>query len=267
MDIDKTLLTYLPKGDGVSSKLLEAMRYSLMSGGKRIRPILVLAACEAVGGQERQVMPAACAIEMIHTYSLIHDDLPCMDDDDLRRGKPTCHKKFGEAVAVLAGDALLTRAFEILAKPLNAKDISMMQRQMTAMGWIAEAAGAHGMVGGQALDMAWQGKKTSLALQEKINLHKTGHLIAVSLRAGSYLGGGSSAQVGALWRYGQELGLLFQIVDDILDKDGYAKLLGLDEASQKAANTCLRAQKELKIFGKKAQTLLMLAQTILERKK
>ena len=238
------------------------MRYAVLSGGKRIRPILTLAACEAVGGREKDAMPAACAIELIHSYSLIHDDLPCMDDDDIRRGKPSCHKKFGEALALLAGDALLTLAFQVLssADPKNSKGHLEITRG------IAEATGGSGMIGGQVVDIETQGKEIELPTLEYINTHKTGALIAVSLRSGALAGGGTTHQVRALTRYGQYAGLLFQIVDDILDGEGYAKSIGIPEAREEAKRLCGRAKDTLKIFGKKGEPLARIADFVLQRK-
>ena len=265
--IEKKLLGYLPKAGRHAPKLYEAMRYAVMSGGKRVRPILTLAACEAVGGDSAKVLPAACALEMIHSYSLVHDDLPCLDNDAVRRGKPTCHKKFGEATALLAGDALLTLAFKILTMPAKNSSKDFCARQLETAHFIAEAVGAPGMVGGQAVDIEYQGKTIDFATLEYINIHKSGALIAASVKAGAYLGGGNPAQVRALFRYGQSLGLLFQIVDDILDEEGYAKLLGLAEARKEAAELCRRAQKEVVFLGKKSENLSEIAQMVMERKK
>ena len=263
--IEKALLGYLPKVERHAPKLYEAMRYAVMSGGKRVRPVLVLAACEAVGGDVAKVLPAACALEMIHSYSLVHDDLPCMDDDAVRRGQPTCHVKYGEDTALLAGDALLTLAFKILSIPINSKGLN--QKQLQTIHFIAEAVGAPGMVGGQAVDMECQDKKIDLATLEYINIHKSGALIASSLKVGAYLGGGKPSEVQALFRYGQALGLLFQIVDDILDEEGYAKLLGFTQARREAVGLCQQAQKEIAFLGKKGLTLFNIAQFVLERKK
>ncbi len=263
--IEKALLSYLPKAEKHAPALYQAMRYAVMSGGKRVRPILALAACEAVGGDSRRAMPAACALEMIHSYSLVHDDLPCMDDDAVRRGKATCHVKFGEVTALLAGDALLTLAFKILSAPAPDKDLAA--RQLEAVHFIAEAVGAPGMVGGQAADMEYQAKTPNLATLEYINIHKSGALIAASVRAGAHLGGGSKIQVTALLNYGRALGLLFQIVDDMLDGEGYANLLGKAEAKKQAEALCRRAKKEIEFLGKRGETLSYIADFVLEREK
>ncbi len=262
--IEKVLLSYLPKSEKHAPALYQAMQYAVMSGGKRVRPILTLAACETVGGDARRVMPAACALEMIHSYSLVHDDLPCMDDDATRRGKPTCHVKFGEVTALLAGDALLTLAFKILSAP--GADKAFSARQIESVNFIADAVGAPGMVGGQAADMEYQRKKADLAALEYINIHKSGALIAASVRAGAHLGGGSKKEVKALLNYGRALGLLFQIVDDMLDGEGYAKLLGKAEANREANELCRRAKNEIRFLGKKGDRLSGIADFVLERK-
>lgn len=282
--IDKALESYLPKGSEHPARLHEAMRYAVLSGGKRVRPILALAACKAVGGDEKEVMPAACALEIIHNYSLVHDDLPCMDDDDSRRGQPTCHKKFGEDIAVLAGDALLTLAFKILTSangtaangtgylfrryrngyPRNRYPVPF--RQLNSACLIADAIGTHGMVGGQAVDMEFQKKEADLPTMQYINTHKSGALISVSTRVGAYLGEGTKDQVESLYRYGKYIGLLFQIVDDILDREGYAKVIGIPEARKEAETLLKKAKKELNPFGPRGRILAEIADFIFTRK-
>jgi len=259
--IVRALETFLPKKSERPSSLHEAMRYAVLSGGKRIRPILALASCNAVGGKEKDVLPSACAIELIHSYSLIHDDLPCMDDDDTRRGKPSCHKKFGEALALLAGDALLTLAFQVL----SSQDPKNSKRNLEITRGVAEAVGSSGMIGGQVADLEAQGKEVDLPTLEYINIHKTGALIAVSLKCGALAGGGTAQEVQALMRYGQYAGLLFQIVDDILDGEGYAKSIGISEAREEAKRLCGRAKDTLKIFGKKGEPLARIADFVLKR--
>jgi geranylgeranyl diphosphate synthase, type II len=259
--IDKALRLYLPSEKEYPPRLHQAMRYAVFSGGKRIRPILALAACEAVGGDEKKVLPAACALELIHCYSLVHDDLPSMDNDDLRRGKPTCHKKFGEDLAVLTGDALLTLAFKVLAESgKNSKE------SLKVIATVAEAVGSRGMVGGQAAELAFQKKDMDLAAIEYINTHKTGALIAVSLRVGAMLGGASKRQTTALYSYGKSLGLLFQIVDDILDEEGYASAVGVSEAKRQAQHWLQNALKKLRIFGKSSDSLIHIAHFVAHRK-
>ena len=254
--IDRALLGCLPKNGERISHLYEAMRYAVTSGGKRIRPVLLLEAARAVGGPEAKAMPAACAVELVHNYSLIHDDLPCMDDDSVRRARPTCHVKFGEVTALLAGDALLTLAFEVLSRTKRIEAVQML----------AEAAGGRGMVGGQALDMEFQNKEPDIPTIEYINTHKSGSLIAVSLRMGAVLGGGTKRQIESLYRYGKVTGLLFQIVDDMLDGEGYAKALGLSSARQKAEELGRQAKKELSGFGRRADILHWITDFVLERK-
>ncbi len=264
--IDRALESYLPKKSSTGSMLYEAMRYAVLSGGKRIRPILAIAAAEAVGGDEKDVLPAACALELIHSYSLVHDDLPCMDNDDERRGQPTCHKKFGEDTALLAGDALLTLAFQILsAPPAKNRTAPRLASQLEAAYGIAQAVGAHGMVGGQAVDMQYQDVDKELATMEYINIHKSGDLIAIALKTGALLGGGSKKQIQDLYDYGKAIGLLFQIVDDILDEEGYSKVLGVPEARVYAQNLLIKAKKKLGSFGAKKETLSRIADFILER--
>ena len=228
--IDAELERYLPTSERLPASLHQAMRYSIFAGGKRIRPLLVIAACEAVGGVLTDVLPAACALEMIHTYSLIHDDLPAMDDDDYRRGRLTNHKVFGEATAILAGDALLTQAFILLAAEAPGESVSAAER-LRLLQIIATAAGSLGMVGGQVVDMESETKSVELPIIEYIHTHKTGALILASLQAGAILGGADSRAFAALTRYGECAGLAFQIADDILDIVGEQSLLGKDIGS------------------------------------
>ncbi len=213
--------------------LLDAMTYSLMAGGKRLRPVLLLSFCEAVGGDMERAIPAACAVEMVHTYSLIHDDLPCMDDDDYRRGRLTCHKVYGEDLATLAGDALLTSAFETLSSMEEAPD-----RLLRCVSILSRGAGEHGMVAGQLLDLA--GEKTTLTEQQlrQVHLHKTGDLIRAACQMGVVLGGGTEAQVKQAGEFATALGMAFQIRDDMLDEIGsqeeLGKPVGSDESNGKS---------------------------------
>jgi geranylgeranyl diphosphate synthase type II len=206
--------------------LKEAMLYSLMAGGKRMRPLMVLAAAEAVSGTDDAAMSVACAIEMIHTYSLIHDDLPAMDDDDYRRGKLTNHKVYGEAIAILAGDALLTHAFGMIAGSSSDQGTVPAEVKLRVSSELARYAGPCGMVGGQTADILGEQGITEIAELEYIHTHKTGDLIVFSLRAGGWYGGGSPEQIEALEQFGRKLGLAFQIQDDILDLIGDEKKLG-----------------------------------------
>lgn len=215
---------------GKLSQHIEAMRYSLFAGGKRIRPILCLATCEALGHDPTPFMAAICSLECIHTYSLIHDDLPAMDNDDLRRGKPTNHKVYGEAEAILAGDGLLTFAFDLLASPDLSKTIST-QAQVRLISILAQAAGSLGMVGGQALDIASEGKEISLETLRYLHSCKTGALITAAVRMGGVLGQATPAQDENLTSYGHYIGLAFQIVDDLLNVEGTTEQLGKQAGS------------------------------------
>ena len=213
VEIYRNLKEYLPQGDNTVEK---AMQYSVLSGGKRIRPLIAIEACRICGGSVKDAMPYACAIEFIHTYSLIHDDLPSMDDDDFRRGKPTCHKVFGEANAILAGDALLTLAFNIIVKHAKPKIGVQIIEELT------EAIGIDGMVGGQALDMEFKKKSKDKKLLKEINLLKTAKLFEVSTRIGGICAGASREKVKALGKFGLYFGLSFQTVDDELDGESKA---------------------------------------------
>lgn len=283
--VDQALNDYLPLTTGPGQRVVEAMRYSLMAGGKRLRPILCLAAAEAVGGEPRQVLPVACALEMIHTYSLIHDDLPAMDNDDLRRGLPTCHKQFDEATAILAGDGLLTAAFQVLAAAACQRPAQALT-YLQVIQEIATAAGHQGMVGGQMADLLAEGRPASLAEVEAIHRLKTGALLTVSVRSGALLGGGSPEQVAALTAFGEKFGLVFQITDDLLDVEGdtaeMGKTAGMDAARQKAtypavlgvaaAKAQARAMvdaacQDLTSFGPAAEPLRQLVCYLLARRK
>ncbi|MCI0340393.1 MAG: polyprenyl synthetase family protein [Planctomycetales bacterium] len=227
--VDAALDRLLPPETSEPAALHKAMRYSVLGGGKRLRPILVRAACAACGGDPDRAMNAACSLEMIHTYSLIHDDLPAMDDDDLRRGRPTCHKVFGEALAILAGDALLTFAFEVLARPVAGEGLAL-----TLVREAAEAAGTLGMVGGQVLDLQSEGGTPTAAAVEAIHRRKTAALIRASVRMGGLLAGTDDRLLGALTRFGESVGLAFQIADDVLDETSDAATLG--KATKKDAD-------------------------------
>ena len=230
--VDKALRKFMPTPSGLASDVIKAMEYSLFAGGKRIRPILCIAGAEAVGGSTDGVMPVACAVELIHTYSLIHDDLPVMDNDDLRRGQPTNHKVFGEAVALLAGDGLLTLAFNLMAGP-GAKKQLKKEALLRIIDLIASAAGYKGMVGGQVVDIIYEGKKPNPAVVEYIHRHKTAALIAASVTAGTILAGGNEDEEKSINRYGQQIGLAFQIADDILNIEGDRRLMGKGTGSDK----------------------------------
>jgi geranylgeranyl diphosphate synthase type II len=233
--VDKALQKFMPNPSGLASDVIKAMNYSLFAGGKRIRPILCIAGAEAVGGSADSVVPVACAIELIHTYSLIHDDLPVMDNDDFRRGKPTNHTVFGEAVALLAGDGLLTLAFNLMAGYGAEKEVEK-KALLRVIDLIASAAGYRGMVGGQVVDIIYEGKEpdaTVVTVVEYIHRHKTAALISVSVTAGTILAGGNEDEEKAMNSYGQQIGLAFQIADDILNIEGDRKAMGKGTGSDK----------------------------------
>ncbi len=280
--VDQFLGQWMPNADKPPERLSRAIRYSMLEGGgKRIRPILALASAEAVGGAIETVMPFAGALECIHTYSLIHDDLPAMDDDDMRRGQPTCHRAFDEATAILAGDALLTMAFEWLAMPIASVD---PVDQLSIIQQLAKAAGLSGMVGGQMMDILSERRAVDLVQLQNIHIHKTGALIRMACVGGARLAGGSSEQVYALKRYGEAIGLAFQIVDDILDEIGdsgtmgkpvgadrkkakatYPALLGLPQAQQEAQRLVEEAMQWLQPLPQSADPLRFIAQFIVSR--
>jgi geranylgeranyl diphosphate synthase type II len=281
--VDGALEKLLPPDETPPPTVHRAMRYSVMAGGKRLRPILVIAGAEAVGGTPDLVLPTACALELIHTYSLIHDDLPAMDDDDYRRGRLTSHKVFGEAVAILAGDALLTLAFRLVAENSALVPNPLVLREVVVE--IAEAAGTFGMVGGQVVDIESEGKPVGAETLEYIHLHKTAALIRASLRVGALLANADRKALAAIGEAGRDLGLAFQIVDDILDVEGsleeLGKTAGSDERKQKATDPAIhgleasrrqakllieRAKERLDALGARSEQLRALADYIVERK-
>ncbi len=275
--------TYLKKkmaGESIS-KVDEAMSYSLLAGGKRLRPLLLMAAADAVGAEGTKLLPVACGLEMIHTYSLIHDDLPVMDNDDYRRGRLTNHKVYGDALALLAGDGLLTKAFQVM---LEQKDVAP-ETIVRVVGLIAACAGPCGMVGGQVLDLAAEGRKISQEEMKAIHEAKTGALFKAALCGGGLLGGARPEEQAALERFAELFGLAFQITDDILDVTGNAKEMGkatgsdsklekatyvslysLDKAQEIAAATLQEAMDVLSIFGDKAEPLRVMTQLLYNRK-
>jgi len=272
-----------PNLSEVPPLLLESMRYSLMAGGKRLRPVLLIASAGLFGAPPERVMPAACALEMIHTYSLIHDDLPCMDDDDLRRGRPTNHKVYGEGMATLAGDALLTMAFELLGRQMHVPGVTPVQAAR-AVTEVAMAAGAGGMVGGQVEDLAWEGKQASPEQLQRIHRLKTGALFRASLRAGAILAGAAEQALVQLDRYALHFGLAFQIWDDVLDvigdaaktgkgvgrdakheKSTYVSHFGLEGAKERARTEAAAACAALEPFGPEAAFLTELARFVVDR--
>ncbi len=278
--VDENLLGFLsPERCGMPERLREAMTHSLTAGGKRVRPVILLSAGAAVGGDEAALLPFACAVEYVHTYSLIHDDLPAMDDDDFRRGRPTCHKEFGEAAAILAGDALLTEAFRVMSEsPLASRDPG---RAVLAIALLARAAGAEGMVGGQDLDLAARPGDSV----EGIHRRKTAAMIEASAGMGGILGGGGDDRIVALRRYGAAVGLLFQITDDILDETGsfeemgkavakdrergkltYPGQFGMASAVARAEALGIEAHAALSCFGADAEALREIIRLVAARR-
>ncbi len=282
--VDAALDGFLPSEDTRPASVHRAMRYSVLAGGKRLRPILVIAGAEVVGASPSAVMPTACAMELIHTYSLIHDDLPAMDDDDYRRGRLTNHKVFGDAIAILAGDALLTYAFQLVAQNATVPGVDP-KVVCDVVAEIAEAAGTVGMVGGQVVDIESEGKTITAEELEYIHVHKTAALLRASLSVGARLGGADAAALAAVAEAGQSLGLAFQIVDDILDVEGsletLGKTAGSDERKQKVTYPALhgieasrrearrlieRTKSRLGVFGARSAPLCALADFVVERK-
>ncbi len=283
--IDTALEKYLSKEGDFPINLHNAIRHSLFAGGKRIRPILSIAAFETMGKKGDPVLPLACALEMIHTYSLIHDDLPSIDNDDYRRGKPTCHKVFGEAIAILAGDALLTEAFDLMSRrPLWDDAFCDGWLILDLVNQVAQAAGICGMVGGQVVDIESEGKEVDFPTLQYIHTHKTGALISVSVQIGARLGGATGDILKAFTQYGERIGLAFQIVDDILNIVGktvvlgkntgsdlskgkvtYPSLFGLDESRKRAKELMESAIHGLSSFGLEADPLREIARFIVLR--
>ncbi len=252
--IDRALDKYLPSCSLKPQIIHRAMRYSVFPGGKRIRPIFAIAGFEACGGEGNSIIPVACGIELVHSYTLVHDDMPCMDDDNFRRGKKTCHKKYGEDIALLAGDGLLTLAFQAITESGSIKAVKE----------ISKAVGTRGTIGGQIVDILAQGLKLKAQRKhiEYINLNKTAALFEVAVKSGGIIKGASKLEINALGNFGRNIGLAFQLMDDIKDKDGYVKLYGEDFTKEKAELLAKRAKSYLKNFGNKANALLALADTV-----
>lgn len=248
--VEKHLMDFIPEVDHKSITLYESMKYSLTAGGKRIRPVLLLAACDFCGGNVEEALPYACAIEYIHTYSLIHDDLPCMDDDDLRRGIPTNHKVYGEAMAVLAGDGLQTAAFEAMNRDmlLYFDNANALKKRVKASYEISKGSGCRGIVAGQVADMEAMDKSSSKEMLDYIHITKTSALIVAAVRAGAYLGNPDSEMLEKLTIFAENLGLAFQIRDDILDVEGIeeemGKKAGMDTVNKKATYPALYGLEE-----------------------
>lgn len=278
--VEKGMAQALPKEDAAVS-VAPLMAYACEGGGKRLRPVLLLEFCRLCGGNTEAVLPFAAAVEMIHSYSLVHDDLPCMDNSPLRRGKPSVHAAYGETMALLAGDALLNRAFEVMLEPKGEVPPAVALR---AAHELAHNAGIYGMIGGQVLDLACEGKAVTLSTLQELQKKKTGALITASCRMGAILGGGSEEHIEQAGRYGDFLGACFQIVDDILDitsnaetlgkpvgsddehqKNTYVSLLGLEEARRRAAEYTEQAKTALTMFGESRTDLCALAEALLVR--
>ncbi len=281
--INNALDDFLTISDGPGSNINKAMKYSLMAGGKRLRPALALAVCEMLDGDRNGIIPFACAIEMIHTYSLIHDDLPAMDNDDFRRGIPTNHKVFGEAMAILAGDALLNKAFELMLSYTSAHSAGV-ERKLEAMRIIADAAGAEGMIRGQVVDLESEGAVISRETLEYMHRYKTGALIKAPILSSALLSGATEEEFKSLEKYAENIGLAFQIKDDIMDVKGsleqmgktagsdaaadkstYVTLFGIDEAEVLLDKVVKSAVDALQSFGEKARFLKELAEFIKSR--
>ncbi|MFA0751709.1 MAG: hypothetical protein SLRJCFUN_002112 [Candidatus Fervidibacter sp.] len=284
--VEAALDDWLPKADELPAVLHEAMRYAVLGGGKRVRPFLVLESCRAVGGDEEKALPAACAVEVLHTYTLVHDDLPCMDDDDFRRGKPTCHKVFGEGIAVLCGDALQALAFEWLATKLPEVGVKA-ETALRCVAVLAEAAGSRWLIGGQALDITEQARGYADRSPEKVRLiheRKTAALMRACCLLGGLIGGADETQLQALSDYGYWLGIAFQITDDILDVTGdpeklgksvgkderqkkltYPMVFGLERSRELAVEAVERAISALVPLGEAGTLLQALAQFLLQR--
>ncbi|MBI4388483.1 MAG: polyprenyl synthetase family protein [Candidatus Omnitrophica bacterium] len=259
--IEETLDAYLPQATETPKTIHEAMRYSVLGGGKRIRPVLTLAVSELFGGFEEEAIIPACAVELIHSYSLIHDDLPVMDNDDTRRGKASCHKKFGDAIALLAGDALLTHAFQLLATVKNPEKSKRFAEVL------AKAAGTEGMIGGQVLDLEAATKDFDLLKLDEVTLRKTARLIEVSSLLGAISAGVDETTERSISRFGRYLGIAFQVMDDIIDRDGYLRLMTSDEAKNKAAVLIQKAKEELSPLGGAREMLNLISEAILNRKR
>ena len=280
--VEKVLKEYMPKEEGYQKTVIEAMNYSLSAGGKRLRPILTLEACKIVGGNEDEAIPFAIAIEMIHTYSLIHDDLPALDNDDLRRGRPTNHKVYGEAMGILAGDALLNYAFEVmLAGSINKEN---PEKYLKAINEIAKGAGIYGMIGGQVVDVESENKQIGKEKLDYIHMNKTAAMMVGCMRAGATIGGANSEQMEEITKYAKNIWLSFQIVDYILDivgdeaklgkkvgsdienhKSTYPSLLGLDKSKEIAHNLIDEAKKSIEKLSDDVDFLKGLAEYIIDR--
>lgn len=258
-EIEKKLEELLPAQTQYPSSIHEAMRYTVFPGGKRFRPVLTLAACEAAGGRIREALIPAVSVELIHSYSLVHDDLPALDNDEMRRGKWTCHKRFGEAAAILAGDGLLNLAYEVLA------EVTPASKAIRILAAISTASGTCGMIGGQVVDLETSKKDFNVPLLDYISSHKTGKLIAASAVCGGLAAEAAEASVRRLQKYGEFLGLAFQLVDDLHDGDGYLHLIEAKAVVDKVRDLIAKAKKEIRALGARAERLHRIADFLLEK--
>ncbi len=282
VNIEDLLNEYMPKVEGYQKTIFDSMNYSLKAGGKRLRPILTLEACKLVGGNEKDAYPFAVAIEMIHTYSLIHDDLPALDNDDLRRGRKTNHKVYGEAMAILAGDGLLNYAYEIMLRESLSK--GEPEKYLKAINEIAKASGIYGMIGGQVVDIESEGKSIDMEKLDFIHMNKTAAIIIGCMRAGAIIGGASEEELEHVTKYAKNIGLSFQIVDDILDivgdeaklgkkvgsdidneKSTYPSLIGLEKSKETANKLIAEAKMSIDYINKDSEFLNNLADYIVDR--
>lgn len=282
VNIENLLNEYMPKVEGCQKTIFDSMNYSLKAGGKRLRPILTLEACKLVGGNEKDAYPFAVAIEMIHTYSLIHDDLPALDNDDLRRGRKTNHKVYGEAMAILAGDGLLNYAYEIMLRESLSK--GEPEKYLKAINEIAKASGIYGMIGGQVVDIESEGKSIDMEKLDFIHMNKTAAIIIGCMRAGAIIGGASEEELENVTKYAKNIGLSFQIVDDILDivgdeaklgkkvgsdidneKSTYPSLIGLEKSKETANKLIAEAKMSIDYINKDSEFLNNLADYIVDR--
>ncbi|EQK43790.1 polyprenyl synthetase family protein [[Clostridium] bifermentans ATCC 638] len=282
VNIEDLLNEYMPKVEGYQKTIFDSMNYSLKAGGKRLRPILTLEACKLVGGNEKDAYPFAVAIEMIHTYSLIHDDLPALDNDDLRRGRKTNHKVYGEAMAILAGDGLLNYAYEIMLRESLSK--GEPEKYLKAINEIAKASGVYGMIGGQVVDIESEGKSIDMEKLDFIHMNKTAAIIIGCMRAGAIIGGASEEELENVTKYAKNIGLSFQIVDDILDivgdeaklgkkvgsdidneKSTYPSLIGLEKSKETANKLIAEAKMSIDYINKDSEFLNNLADYIVDR--
>lgn len=282
VNIEDLLNEYMPKVEGYQNNIFDSMNYSLKAGGKRLRPILTLEACKLVGGNEKDAYPFAVAIEMIHTYSLIHDDLPALDNDDLRRGRKTNHKVYGEAMAILAGDGLLNYAYEIMLRESLSK--GEPEKYLKAINEIAKASGIYGMIGGQVVDIESEGKSIDMEKLDFIHMNKTAAIIIGCMRAGAIIGGASEEELENVTKYAKNIGLSFQIVDDILDivgdeaklgkkvgsdidneKSTYPSLIGLEKSKETANKLIAEAKMSIDYINKDSEFLNNLADYIVDR--